>query len=37
MTKYEAIEEMKKGKKLTHVFFEPHEFITMKGNIIITE
>lgn len=38
MTKQEAIEAMKGGAKVTHRFFEPQEWITMKGNLrIITE
>ena len=38
MTKSEAIEAMKSGAKLTHTYFTPKEWVTMKGNhTIITE
>jgi hypothetical protein len=38
MTKQEAIEQMKKGVKVTHRFFSQKEWITMQGNLfIITE
>lgn len=37
MNKSEAIEAMKQGEKVTHRFFEPKEFITMKGSRIETE
>ena len=38
MTKTEAIDLMKKCKKLTHGTFLDHEYITMKGcSIIVTE
>ncbi len=37
MTKEEAIKAMKAGEKVTHRFFEPNEWITMKGSMIITE
>lgn len=31
MTKTEAIEAMKAGKKVIHRYFSEHEFITMDG------
>lgn len=37
MTKQEAIEAMKAGKKVTHVYFTDEEWITMEGNVIIDE
>lgn len=37
MTKTEAIAEMRKGVKVTHQYFSPEEWMTMKGNIIILE
>jgi len=37
MTKEQAIEAMGKGEKVTHRFFDAHEFITMKGTIYIDE
>jgi hypothetical protein len=35
MTKQEAIEAMKSGAKVTHRYFSPDEWITMKGNLTI--
>jgi hypothetical protein len=37
MTKQDAIKQMRDGKKLTHTHFMDSEWITMKGNLIITE
>ena len=37
MTKEEAIEQMKKGNKVTHFLFTDEEYITMKGDEIIDE
>jgi len=38
MSKEQAIEAMKAGKKVAHRYFSPHEWITMKGNLtVITE
>jgi len=37
MNKEEAIEAMKSGEKLTHPSFTKTEWISMKGNDIITE
>ncbi len=34
MTKQEAIEAMKGGKKVTHRYFLPHEWITQSGMTI---
>lgn len=33
----EAIKEMESGKKMTHIFFTPDEFITMSENGIIRD
>lgn len=32
MSRQEAIEAMKRGEKVTHRFFEPHEWITIEGH-----
>jgi len=32
MTKQEAKEAMRKGKKVTHVYFTPEEWVTLKGH-----
>lgn len=37
MTKAEAIEAIRQGKKVTHSYFTNDEFITMKNGRIITE
>lgn len=37
MTKYQAIELMKQGKKVTHRYISDKEYITMEGYLIITE
>jgi len=37
MTKDEAIQEMKKGVKITHTYFASDEWMTMKGNKIVLE
>lgn len=37
LTKAQAIEEMKKGHKVTHRFFSDDEWVTMQGNIIRME
>lgn len=37
MTKQEAIEFMKKGGKVTHRYFTPGEWMTMKGHVIYFE
>lgn len=37
MTKQEAIEEMKKGVKITHHYFSSYEWMTIEGNRIRTE
>ena len=37
LSKAEAIELMKQGKRVTHIYFLPDEWITMRGNIIYME
>ena len=38
MTKQEAIQAMRKGKKVTHRYFSPNEWMTIEsGNIITLE
>ena len=37
LSKSEAIELMKQGKRVTHIYFLPDEWITMRGNIIYME
>jgi hypothetical protein len=37
MTKDEAIEAMKAGKRVTHKYFSPEEWITMEDGMIVTE
>lgn len=37
MTKDQAIAAMRSGKKVTHMYFSPEEWITMKGYMIVTE
>ncbi len=37
MSKDEAIQAMKEGKKVTHRFFTPTEFITMRSGHIVDE
>lgn len=37
MNKYEAINAMREGKKVTHRFFVDGEYITMDGNFIVDE
>lgn len=37
MTKQEAIHAMSEGKKVTHYFFTPEEWVTCKGNKMLTE
>jgi hypothetical protein len=37
MTRDEAIEAMKKGWKVTHEYFTPEEWITMRGEKILLE
>lgn len=37
MTKQEAIEQMKKGEKVTHTYFSDNEYIYQKGCIIYSE
>lgn len=37
MTKKEAIQQMKLGKKITHRHFTPDEWMTMQGTVIILE
>ena len=37
MTKVEAIEQMKQGKKVTHMYFSKEEWTTMKGGRVHTE
>jgi len=37
MTKEEAIEAMKSGKNITHIYFTDNEYMTMTGNKIIFE
>ena len=37
MTRTEAIAEMRKGNKVTHIFFSDNEWMTMESGEIITE
>jgi len=37
MSKSEAIQAMREGKKVTHRYFSNDEWITMRGNIILME
>jgi hypothetical protein len=37
MTKQQAIEAMREGKKVTHTWFSPNEWMTMEGNKIVLE
>jgi len=37
MNKEQAIEAMRKGKKITHRFFMPKEYIYMEGECVIGE
>jgi len=37
MNKQEAIQSMREGNKITHHYFSPEEWITMKGNLVLTE
>jgi hypothetical protein len=37
MTKEEAIKEMREGKKVTHRYFSPDEWMTMKDGEIVLE
>lgn len=37
LTKQQAIEAMREGKKITHRYFSPEEYITIKDNKIVTE
>lgn len=37
MSKQEAIEAMKQGKKVFHRYFDKDEWITMQGLYIVTE
>ena len=37
MTKIEAIKLMKEGKKLTHRYFSPNEWVTIENNSILFE
>lgn len=37
MSKDEAIQAMREGKKVTHPTFTDEEYIQLKGNVIITE
>ena len=37
MTKQEAIEQMEKGVKITHPYFQPDEWMTMKKGKIFLE
>ena len=37
MTRTEAIAEMKKGNKVTHIFFSDNEWMTMEDEKIVTE
>jgi hypothetical protein len=37
MTKQEAIEAMRAGKKVTHEWFTPDEWMTMQGGLIHLE
>lgn len=37
MTKGEAIQAMKSGKKVTHRYYDPAEWSTMQGNKIVFE
>ena len=37
MTKDEAIKAMKEGRKVTHSYFSPGEFIEMRGTSIFDE
>lgn len=37
MTKFEAIQAMKEGKKVTHRYFDKNEWVTMEGNTILFE
>ena len=37
MTKEEALQAMMDGEKITHRFFEIHEYLYMKGQDIFTE
>lgn len=37
MTRQEAIQAMREGKKVTHEYFTPDEWVTMEGNEIVLE
>lgn len=37
MTKQDAIKAMREGKKVTHMWFSPGEWMTMEGNSILLE
>jgi len=37
MTKDEAIQAMREGKKVTHKYFTPDEWVTMEGDEILLE
>lgn len=37
MNKQEAIEALKQGKKLTHRYFTPDEWITLDGDMMVME
>ena len=35
MTKAEALQAMREGKKVTHCYFQPHEWMMIKDNMIL--
>lgn len=37
MTKEEAKQAMREGKKVTHVYFDDNEWMTMQGDNVLTE
>lgn len=37
MTKIEALQAMREGKKVTHCYFQPHEWMTIQNGMILLE
>lgn len=37
MNKYEAIKMMEQGRKMTHVYFSPDEWVTMDNGLMLFE
>lgn len=37
LTKQEAFEAMREGKKVTHVYFSPNEWMKIENNLLVFE